>query len=110
MNNHEPGIRYMNVKGQWTNNTNPVEAAAVLSLIDQLQTELPGRSSGVVTFNFQQQQLIQELLEASSTSPRTGVRFVKNIENVQGDECDVIIFSVGYAPMNGADYRRSLVA
>ncbi|MBO0952341.1 AAA domain-containing protein [Fibrella forsythiae] len=107
INNPEPGIRYMNVKGKWVNNTNPIEADAVLALIGQLQTDLPGRSIGVVTFNFQQQQLIQDLLEHQSTPvnvetgpvPRLAeVRFVKNIENVQGDECDVIIFSVGYAP------------
>ena len=30
--------------------------------------------------------------------PGGEVAFVKNIENVQGDECDIIIFSVGYAP------------
>jgi hypothetical protein len=82
------------VPGRWENNTNPAEADAVLKLIDQLQTELPGRYIGVVTFNYPQQQLIQEMVEVSATS----VFFVKNIENVQGDECDVIIFSVGYAP------------
>ena len=102
VNNPEPGIRYLHVNGQWIGNTNPVEAAAVLSLIDQLETELPGRSIGVVTFNFQQQQLIQELLEnvtqLGEVRPVKSVRFVKNIENVQGDECDVIIFSTGYAP------------
>ncbi|WP_375448138.1 AAA domain-containing protein [uncultured Fibrella sp.] len=105
VNRPEPGIRYLNVKGQWLNNTNPIEAEAVLALTDQLRTELPGRSIGVVTFNFQQQQLIQELLEnqlhlvgQTPESHPAAVRFVKNIENVQGDECDVIIFSVGYAP------------
>ncbi len=115
VNAQEPAIRYMNVKGIWQQNTNAVEAEAVLTLIDTLQTELPGRSIGVVTFNFPQQQLIQELLEdahpASPLSPeretsgagkvppweRKGLA-VKNIENVQGDEYDVIIFSVGYAP------------
>jgi DNA polymerase IIIc chi subunit len=94
-NRRQPGIRYVQVAGTWQANTNPVEAEAVLNLIGQLQTELPGRSIGVVTFNFQQQQLIQELWEERGGG---GVSFIKNIENVQGDECDVIIFSVGYAP------------
>ena len=93
-NHGEPGIRYRYVSGQWTANTNPIEAQAVVDLVAELQTELPGRSIGVVTVNFQQQQLIQELLE---TSPHR-VLFVKNIENVQGDECDVLLFSVAYAP------------
>ncbi|MGA0557679.1 AAA domain-containing protein [Larkinella sp. VNQ87] len=113
LNRREPAIRYRNVKGVWENNTNEAEARAVLELIDQLKTELPGRTVGVVTFNFQQQQLIQELLEeqalavlqagsastqSSQPEPVAEGTFVKNIENVQGDERDVIIFSVGYAP------------
>ncbi|MFD1142046.1 AAA domain-containing protein [Larkinella insperata] len=125
LNRQEPAIRYLNVKGVWDNNTNETEARAVVDLIDQLATELPGRSMGVVTFNFQQQQLIQELLEERTLATRTAppepenqtvsnvspdlkaaaasstareATFVKNIENVQGDERDVIIFSIGYAP------------
>ena len=100
-----PAIRYHNVAGTWQQNTNPAEADAVVALIAQLTTELPGRSIGVVTFNYQQQHLIQEKLETPSSpllprpSASTGeTTFVKNIENVQGDERDVIIFSVGYAP------------
>lgn len=100
-NRREPGIRYRQVAGQWEHNTNPIEADAVLTLVGQLQVELPDRSLGIVTFNFQQQQLIQDLWESQTpplTPPLGGVRFIKNIENVQGDECDIIIFSIGYAP------------
>ncbi|MBC8156413.1 MAG: DUF4011 domain-containing protein, partial [Bacteroidetes bacterium] len=98
-----PAIRYQNVAGVWQQHTNPVEADAVITLIGELATELPGMSIGVVTFNYQQQQLIQEKLENRPEQPRSGldsgeVTFVKNIENVQGDERDIIIFSVGYAP------------
>ncbi len=107
INRHEPAIRYLNVKGTWHQNTNSIEAESVLQLLDQLVTELPGRSVGIVTFNFPQQQLIQDMLEsrieAESLVGKNGYKlppdlFVKNIENVQGDERDVIIFSVGYAP------------
>ncbi|WP_293680591.1 MULTISPECIES: AAA domain-containing protein [unclassified Spirosoma] len=109
VNQHEPAIRYRNVKGIWQQNTNPVEAEAVVQLLEQLQTEMPGRSIGVVTFNYPQQQLIQDMLESnadklsdghSSALPSNTAShlFVKNIENVQGDERDIIIFSMGYAP------------
>ncbi|MBD2702616.1 DUF4011 domain-containing protein [Spirosoma sp. BT702] len=112
INRREPSIRYMNVKGVWQQNTNPVEAEAVIQLLDQLATEMPGRSVGIVTFNYPQQQLIQDMLESNAeTLPTDNIAdqvlesrisalqlFVKNIENVQGDERDVIIFSVGYAP------------
>ena len=107
VNQQEPAIRYLNVKGIWQQNTNLAEAEAILQLLDQLTTKLPGRSVGIVTFNYPQQQLIQDMLEnrsmAESVSDETKHElppglFVKNIENVQGDERDVIIFSVGYAP------------
>jgi len=99
LNQHIPAIRYELVTGLWQQNTNPVEAEAVVNLVRQLVADLPGKSIGVVTFNFPQQQLIQEMLETADSVCRVGeVAFVKNIENVQGDECDIIIFSVGYAP------------
>ena len=102
VNQQEPAIRYLNVKGIWQQNTNPTEAEAVLQLIDQIHTELPGRSIGIVTFNQPQQQLILDRLESNSEGSGGELHIpnllVKNIENVQGDERDVIIFSVGYAP------------
>ena len=110
INQHEPAIRYLNVIGTWQQNTNPIEAEAILQLMSQIAIDLPGRSVGIVTFNYPQQQLIQDLLEAPQP-PKGGSAgrlfahpsgagglFVKNIENVQGDERDVIIFSIGYAP------------
>ncbi|QHV98047.1 DUF4011 domain-containing protein [Spirosoma endbachense] len=108
-NRHEPAIRYLNVKGVWDKNTNLAEAEAVLELLDQIAIEMPGRSVGVVTFNYPQQQLIQDMLEtkmvdrsnlSSADSERdfSAPLLVKNIENVQGDERDIIIFSIGYAP------------
>ena len=65
------------------------------------------RSVGVVTFNISQQNLIDDLLnEACLTDPELEQWayhslepvFIKNLENVQGDERDVILFSVGYGP------------
>ncbi|WP_420148830.1 AAA domain-containing protein [Spirosoma sp.] len=106
-NRREPAIRYINVKGVWQRNTNPIEAEAVIQLLEQIKVELPGRSIGIVTFNYPQQQLIQDMLEAVSGGENESSEkennlpiglFVKNIENVQGDERDVIIFSMGYAP------------
>ncbi|KAB7726113.1 DUF4011 domain-containing protein [Rudanella paleaurantiibacter] len=94
LNQQIPAIRYVLVAGQWQQNTNPVEADAVVQHVRTLATQQPGKSVGVVTFNYPQQQLIQDRLEGANLP----VAFVKNIENVQGDECDVIIFSVGYAP------------
>lgn len=102
-NRRRPAIHYQNVKGTWQQNANLTEAEAIVELIDNLAIELPDRSVGVVTFNYPQQQLIQDLLEKRAdsqtiTDRRNQHLFVKNIENVQGDERDIIIFSIGYAP------------
>ncbi|MCH8318732.1 MAG: hypothetical protein IIA88_09610, partial [Bacteroidetes bacterium] len=56
---------------------------------------------GIITFNFKQQHLILDLLEEASVEKNFVIPdslLVKNIENVQGDEKDIIIFSIGYAP------------
>jgi hypothetical protein len=94
INTQEPGIRYVKTEGVWKNNTNQVEAERVVELVRELGSA--GKTLGVVTFNFYQQQAIQEALERADVSAE-GL-FVKNIENVQGDERDIIIFSMGYAP------------
>ncbi|MBR4404361.1 MAG: DUF3320 domain-containing protein [Clostridiales bacterium] len=87
--------------------TNKIEAQAVIDEIIKRAHDpvLSKYSVGVVTFNIQQQSLIEDLLdEAASKDPvlekwAFGTEepiFVKNLENVQGDERDVILFSVGY--------------
>ncbi|MDZ7900837.1 MAG: AAA domain-containing protein [Arcicella sp.] len=97
INLQKPAIEYIKVEGVWENNTNPIEAENVISLVQKLTDELPNKSIGIVTFNAKQQGVIQDLLE-TKTIKFTHPIFIKNIENVQGDERDIIIFSVGYAP------------
>jgi len=94
INNQEPGISYIKTEGVWKQNTNLAEVAKVVELVSELRAT--GKSLGVVTFNFFQQQAVQEALEKENITA-AGL-FVKNIENVQGDERDIIIFSMGYAP------------
>ncbi|GAB3507399.1 hypothetical protein GCM10027341_41900 [Spirosoma knui] len=98
VNDHEPAIQYQNVRGTWHQQTNEAEAEAVIKLLNQLAVKYRGHSVGVVTFNYPQQQLIQDLVENQSLHRQIPQLFVKNIENVQGDERDIIVFSVGYAP------------
>lgn len=99
-NSGAPAIEYIKVDGVWENFCNEIEALKVVELIVELSAKDPGKNIGVITFNAPQQSLILDLLEASFA--RLGKEmpltlFVKNIENVQGDERDIIIFSVGYA-------------
>lgn len=91
--------------------TNPQEAQALVDFIFGRLSEMPAdewRSVGVVTFSQAQRDLIEDLidkkrrlhpeLESFFADDALEPFFVKNLENVQGDERDVILFSIGYAP------------
>ncbi|MDN3495208.1 DUF3320 domain-containing protein [Planococcus sp. APC 4015] len=102
--------------------TNVVEAAAIVDEIARRFADSPSRtpSLGVITFNAQQRALIESLLRehaderlGKALDERDGV-FVKNLENVQGDERDVILFSVafsandrGFVPLNFGPLSRA---
>ena len=88
--------------------TNRVEAGAVVTEVLRRLAEPDANGSiGIVTFNAQQQGLIEDLLDEARREHPEVERFfteaeepvfVKNLENVQGDERDTIIFSVGFGP------------
>jgi len=90
--------------------TNRAEADAVVSeIVRRLRDpELSKLSIGVVTFSQAQQTLIEDLLDQQRIADPSLDRhfaedaeepvFVKNLENVQGDERDVILFSICYGP------------
>lgn len=83
------------------------EAERVVDLIFEHYKKYPNRSLGVVAFNIKQQEAIIRLLEKRRSEnqaleeyfslDREEPFFVKNLETVQGDERDTIIFSVTYA-------------
>lgn len=102
LNHYEPAIKYLKINGWWENNRNDAEAQKVLELLTNISQNpaLQNKSVGIVTFNVQQQNLILDYWEKANQQQPIPVKdlFVKNIENVQGDERDIIIFSVGYAP------------
>jgi hypothetical protein len=87
---------------------NRKEGEAVVDRVAQHARQHKTLSLGIVTFSFAQRNLITELLEFRRRTDtvldaflREGQSedvFVKNIENVQGDERDVILVSVGYGP------------
>ena len=93
--------------------TNPIEAKAIVAEIRRRFDLVPKwdgvdvvPSIGVVTFNAQQRAYIEALLRdadddrlaaALDRADGEGL-FVKNLENVQGDERDVIFFSTGFSP------------
>src|SRR5712692_5992262 len=124
-----PPIQWVSVDGQWNERRqNPVEAKKVVDIIKEILRKgnegdsLP--SLGVVTFNDPQRLAILDEIDLRSSrdsefdrlielaeNPKSGNIddriFVKNIENVQGDERDIIIFSIGYG--KGNDGRLKMV-
>ena len=112
----DKGVRLIRPDGFYSRGKarhNQGEAKAIVAeILRRLTHEDPSvreQSIGVVTFNSEQQTLIEDLLDhARSAHPRiewafapdSGIEpvFVKNLETVQGDERDVIMFSVTYGP------------
>lgn len=128
-------VRFERVHGVYDrggSRTNRAEAEAIVKGIEQhfLSADKKDLTLGVVTFNQPQQDLIETLLDARrNASPAldraiaASVReplFIKNLENVQGDERDVILFSITYGkdaagkmlmnfgPLNGEGGHRRL--
>jgi hypothetical protein len=102
------------VDGVYVRRTNPGEARWIASLVRELLTRVTGKSLGIVAFSEAQQGEIERALdELAEQDPSFAalyeaeqVRthgeqdaglFVKNLENVQGDERDIILMSVCYA-------------
>ena len=90
--------------------TNEVEARALVDfLFERLENAAEReRSWGIVTFCVAQQRLIQRMVDERAPKcswaaeffddTKSDAFFVKNLENVQGDERDVVLFSIAYAP------------
>ena len=111
-NDRESKVTLVSVKGffdRGKTRQNRAEAEAIVrELISRSRdSERNTQSVGVVSFNIQQQHLIDDLfMEACKTDPELehwayGAKepiFIKNLENVQGDERDVILFSIGFGP------------
>lgn len=103
-----PGVYARGGSGIGRQGTNKIEAEAVVQAIGEHARKWPELSLGVVTFSKAQSDMMTEVLEMGRRRDpvldsflREGRQediFVKNIENVQGDERDVILISVGYGP------------
>jgi hypothetical protein len=102
------GVSWRRVEGTFERGgerVNRVEADAIVAEIRTCLARNPSASIGVVTFNTQQRDLIMDLLEdsedervAAALAASGDSLFVKNLENVQGDERDLILFSLAFSP------------
>ena len=99
------GIIVEEINGKWREDrTNLDEANRVVELFNEYLSKNKRLSIGIVTFNDHQKKLIQKLLEEKfyekpdilNIINNPSKFFVKSIKDVQGDEKDIIIFSITY--------------
>ena len=109
-------IERYKVRGKWIDRKNTEEAKQIVEVLKNIfATRKNNESIGIITFNSDQQGHIADMIDkAAAKDPefRSNILkethrvengedtslFIKNLENVQGDERDIIIFSIGYAP------------
>ena len=112
VNDRERRVKLCTVNGMFDRKKGRVNEREGQAVVNEIlrrfhNEDLSKMSVGVVTFNIAQQGLIEDLLAEEFkkdiafdkwANEREETLFVKNLENVQGDERDVILFSVGYGP------------
>ena len=127
------GVSYHHVHdGVYTSRSNLIEAQNLIDDLCKSVQQNPTSSYGIVTLNAVQKDLIEDLIErkrkadplfeAFLTENKSALEplFVKNLENVQGDERDIIYISTtfgkdadgvlkqNFGPINGANGWRRL--
>ena len=119
-----PPIRLIRADGVYLKRGNAKEAAMVCDLVRELLNRPEPPSIGVACFNLTQRDLILDRLEElaeqdpdfarklEQARARRGAAsfeglFVKNLENVQGDERDHIIISTTFGPDPQGKFRRN---
>jgi very-short-patch-repair endonuclease len=113
------GVKYRYVRGGlYKDRQNVPEAHRLVDAVLEHMLKRPDESLGVVTLNQTQRELIEELLEKKLKTFSEGDTFlerwvaegwpffIKNLENVQGDERDVIFISTTFGKSAGTDRVR----
>jgi len=112
------GVHFVSVAGNYRSGVNPLEAQEIIRAAGEFIQVHPKRSLGIVAMNIAQRDLLAEELDRISAE-RQEVQeyrehwqetlyplFVKNLENVQGDERDVIFVSMTYGPDEGGHFYQ----
>lgn len=114
----DSGVEYVYVEnGTYSGRCNIQEANKCVELIKEHIDKHDDRSLGIIAFSEKQQSTIEEAVqkfrernpryEKFFSEDKEEPFFIKNLENVQGDERDTIIFSICYAKdPNGRMYMR----
>ncbi|MBS4028378.1 MAG: hypothetical protein KGZ58_07050 [Ignavibacteriales bacterium] len=112
-------IQFIEVNGLYEDQVNRDEARQVVDiLLNHIKPFKKGKypSVGVATFNLYQRNLIlEEITKARQQKPEYDKKiadlgsdlFVKNLENIQGDERDIIIISTTFGKKADGSFRQS---
>ena len=108
------GVSLVQVEdGQYSNSVNPAEARKMVEAALHFMRATPNQSLGIVTLNQKQRDLIIDEMSYAMDRDETASQyvedwktrndglerfFIKNLENVQGDERDVIFIGTVYGP------------
>lgn len=110
-------IEYMKVNGIYENRSNEAEADYVIQwLKNYFESKTDLQSVGVVTLNLPQSDLIKDKIASERTDNESfnlsmikldelGF-FVKNLENVQGDERDIMILSTTFGRDKDGKFKQ----
>ena len=111
--NYTP-IEFQTVKGLFVNRTNIKEAHAIVAYLSD--TVSSDESLGVATFSqFQQNLLLDIILKKTVSQPKFKTKmealkekgfFVKNIENIQGEERNIMLISTTYGPNKDGKFNQ----
>ena len=115
-NKADTGVEYVYVDGGvYEDRRNEAEAQACVALTIRHFQQHPDRSIGIIAFSITQEECIEQAFEVyRSRHPeyehffrddREDPFFIINLENVQGDERDTILLSVGYGRNRQGQFR-----
>ncbi len=115
--NYKPIVFHHCKRGIWASNVNDVEATEVVDILKRIEVKDDVPRVVVATMNVQQrneifrrvnnERGINASFERKMAKLQESGFAIKNLENLQGDECDILILSTGYGPTLDGRFRRS---
>ncbi|WP_201838465.1 DEAD/DEAH box helicase [Microvirga zambiensis] len=107
------GLHYHYVESVYDrkSRTNVLEAEAIVEAVRGQVRANPDYTIGIITMNEPQRALIKTLLESDNGNtaiPATACLFVRSIQDIQGEERDMIFVSLAYGRTETGEYHRNL--
>jgi hypothetical protein len=107
------GLHYHHIEGIYDrkSRTNLIEVRAIVEAVQTQLRDDPRYTVGVITMNEPQRALIKTLLESDNGNaaiPAAADLFVRSIQDIQGEERDMIFVSLTYGRTETGEYHRNL--